>query len=118
MDPETEPEQPETVETEPEQPEPRQRRGQTTGQTYRSKVKDPARRTIAFGPDGNTCGPSTASFANFVGQVARDHVPINFPDWKKVPVNIKNDCWIKIKVKIALKSQIILLIELIDCKLN
>lgn len=105
MDPETEPE-PEHVETEPEQPEPRRRRGPTTGQTYRNKVKDPHRR-IEFGTDGNLCGTSSGSFANYVGQVARDHVPINFVDWKKVPVEpIKNNCWEKIKVKISLKSQI------------
>ena len=100
MDPETEPEH---VESEPEpepEPEPRRRRGPTTGQTYRSKVKEPDRR-VEFGADGNVCGPSAAAFANYVGQAARDHVPINFTSWKKVPEKpIKEDIWVKIKVKI------------------
>ena len=74
------------------------RRGRSTGDTYRKKNKEPINRAIDFGPDGNKIGPSTGPFANSLGQIARDHVPIIYPEWKKVPEKIKNDCWQKIKV--------------------
>ena len=95
----SEPEQRVSIETgtEHESDTPR-RRGRSTGETYRKRNKDPVNRAIEFGPDGNKIGPSTGPFANSLGQIARDHVPIIYPDWKKVPEKIKNDCWQKIKV--------------------
>ena len=87
------------AEPEPEvEYEPPRRRGRSTGQTYREKVKDPTKRRIEFGPDGNKKGPASSPFANFLGETARDHVPINYENWKKVPDEIKNRCWEKIQV--------------------
>ena len=85
-------------ETEPES-EPPRRRGRSTGETYRKKNKDPANRKIEFGPDGNKAGSATGAFGNTLGRIARDHVPINYEDWKKVPAEVKRNCWDKIKVK-------------------
>ncbi|KAG2597445.1 hypothetical protein PVAP13_5KG258507 [Panicum virgatum] len=89
------PKQPEHAEQPEQQPEPvqepRRRRGPTTGETYCKKVKGPQRK-IEFGADGNTTGRATGSFVSFLGQTARDHVPINFEDWKTVPMEIKGDC--------------------------
>ena len=95
--PETE--QPETEPaTEPESVPPR-RRGRSTGETYRKKNKDPAQQKIEFGPDGNKAGSDTGAFGNAMGRIARDHVPVNYEHWKKVPEAFKSDCWDALKVK-------------------
>ena len=109
---------PEQPETEPEtelESEPPRRRGRSTGETYRKKNKDPANRKIEFGPDGNKAGSATGAFGNTLGRIARDHVPINYEDWKKVPINIKSNCWDKIKVKQLYLIIFILLVYLIVC---
>lgn len=53
---------------------------------------------VEFNSLGQHCGANQNKFANDCGAVTRKLISIEYPTWKKVPANEKENLWLTIKV--------------------
>ena len=47
---------------------------------------------------GSPVGKNASKVATKIGKLVRNHVPISYPSWKKVPSNYKEDVWNQLEV--------------------
>ena len=47
---------------------------------------------------GSPVGKNGSKVATKIGKLVRNHVPISYPSWKKVPPNYKEDVWNQLEV--------------------
>lgn len=67
-------------------------------------LKDGAtsKRTVEYNELGQPIGDGSITLSSYCGCVGRSFVPITYDDWRKVPDEVKEKCWIAISVSIHL----------------
>jgi hypothetical protein len=72
------------------------------GQHGRHQVTKKVHAILKIGPQGEPLEPASVigTFRNQFCCIAREHVPITYSDWKKVPKELKEKVWTHIKKKI------------------
>nr|KAJ0223770.1 hypothetical protein LSAT_V11C200069380 [Lactuca sativa] len=75
------------------QPQPQPRKKRTT--TRLREITEP--QEVEFNSLGQHCGDNQNKFANYCGVVTRKLISIEYPTWKKVPANEKENLWLTIK---------------------
>ncbi|KAF5814585.1 hypothetical protein HanXRQr2_Chr03g0112751 [Helianthus annuus] len=78
------------------------------------KMDSTKRIAVTFNKSGKPVGAEANELAQFLGTLARmaDHVSIEYSDWRKVPIQKKEDMYSLVKVYVFIKFQNVLVDKL------
>ena len=58
------------------------------------------REKVDMGNYGSPVGKNGSKVATKIDKLVRNHAPISYPSWKKVPPNYKEDVWNQLEVSL------------------
>ncbi|RLN11625.1 hypothetical protein C2845_PM09G17090 [Panicum miliaceum] len=73
--------------------------GKKRGQHGRHKVHSKVHAIHKIGPHGEPLEPTSVIdvFSNQCAAIVKEHVPITYPDWRKIPADLKGAVWGEVK---------------------
>ena len=60
------------------------------------------RKFMEYNQDGVSIGESGVKLNSFIGSCIHYHIPINYPSWTDVPIELKDKIYIIVEVKLLI----------------